>query len=188
MEKRLLFTVFAALVVFSSGVVHAGDGSETQIRPWVNRAGASMFVVWNTKSGTSRIYYWDSDASRYAAAELGLPANPMGKPAGNVMIEPYVNGAGASMFVVWDTKTGASKIFYWDSDASKYVAGEVGLPAAPLEKAEGPIMIKPYVNRAGGSMFVVWDTRTGTSKFFYWDSDASKYAAGELALPASPLK
>ena len=188
MKNPILFATIMAALILSAQAAHAGDDGQTQIRPYVNKHGASMFVAWDTKTGNSKIYYWDSKVAKYATTEIGLPASPLGKATGSIMIEPYVNGHGASMFVVWDTKTGDSKIFYWDSKVAKYVATEIGLPENPLGKVAGSIMIEPYVNGHGASMFVVFDTKTGNSKIYYWDSKVAKYVATEVGLPKAPLK
>lgn len=133
MKTSALFAIVIAVMTLSASASYADSNGQIQIRPYVNSGGASMFVVWDTSSGTSKIFYWDSAVSKYVPTEIGLPANPLKKVSGSVMIEPYINKHGASMFVVWDTKTGDSKIFYWDSDASKYTATEVGLPRSPLK-------------------------------------------------------
>lgn len=76
MKTAVICAMVMAVVVLTAGAAHAGS-SQTQIRPYVNKSGASMFVVWNTETGTSKIFYWDSKASAYVATEIGLPASPL---------------------------------------------------------------------------------------------------------------
>jgi len=131
--KTLVLSVITIALALTAGAAQAGDDGRIQIRPYINKAGASLFVVWDTTTGASKIYYWSSEASKYVPTEIGLPAKPLNAATGSIMIEPYVNKYGASMFVVWDTGSGESVIYYWDKGASKYVATEVGLPRAPLK-------------------------------------------------------
>ena len=65
--------------------------------------------------------------------EVGLPAKPLAKVTGKVMIEPWVVSQGATYFIVWDTKSGLSAIYYWDSSAYKYLPTDVALPVPPVK-------------------------------------------------------
>lgn len=132
MKTPAISILTAAVLMLSAGAAHADDG-KIQMRPYVNKAGASMFVTWNTTTGASNIYYWDRGAAKYVATEIGLPAAPLKKVVGKVMIEPYLNSYGVSMFLVWDTKSGDSVIYYWDKDAANYLPTDVALPRPPVK-------------------------------------------------------
>lgn len=129
MKTSVIGTLVAALLLLST----AASAGDIQIRPYVNKAGASMFVSWDTATGKSNIYYWDKATSNYVPTEVGLPAKPLAKVTGKVMIEPWVVSQGATYFIVWDTRSGVSAIYYWDQAAYKYLPTDVALPVPPVK-------------------------------------------------------
>ena len=128
MKTSIIGTLLAALLLLSTAAF-AGD---IEIRPYVNKSGASMFVSWDTATGKSSIHYWDKASSSYMPTEVCLPPKPLSKVTGKVMIEPWVNSSGSTLFLVWDTNSGASAIYYWDNAAARYLPTDVALPVPPV--------------------------------------------------------
>lgn len=179
--KLALFSIITliALSIFSQ------LGAQVMSNTYV-KSDKTYHLFWDTKTGNSQLYSWDSYESKYVAGKIGLPDNPLGEVKGKVMVNTYIK-SGKTYHLFWDTQTGNSKLYSWDSYDSKYVAGKIGLPNNPLENVEGDVMVSTYV-KSGKTYHLFWDTKTGDSQLYRWDSDKSKYVTGQVGLPDGPLK
>jgi len=59
------------------------------INSYVN-AGITHHLFWDNKTGKSQLYKWNSKASKYIAAKIGLPEKPLDDIKGTVMINSYI--------------------------------------------------------------------------------------------------
>ena len=94
----------------------------------------AYYLVWDTKTGKSVQYYWDTNASKWAKMEINLPAQPLPGAIGEIGMKAYYDYIDkAAYYVVWDCNSGKSVQYYWDSAASKWAKMEINLPADPLK-------------------------------------------------------
>jgi hypothetical protein len=148
------------------------------------------YIVWDTKTGKSIQYYWDSNSTSWKAFEINITANPVPGATGSIMFDVYYDYKDSkAYYIAWDTKSGKSIQYYWDSNNTKWSAFELNLPASPLPGATGEIMIKSYFDSTDNkAYYLVYDTNTGKSLQYYWDSNNTKWSAFEINLPENPLK
>lgn len=148
----------------------------------------AYYLVWDTKTGKSVQYYWNSSATKWDSFEINLPASPL-PGATHIMMDVFYDGNDKkAYYLVWDAKTGKSIQYYWNSSATKWDSFEINLPANPLPGATGEIGMKMYYDSNDKkAYYIVWDSNSGKSIQYYWNSSATKWDSFEINLPASPL-
>jgi WD40 repeat protein len=184
MKKLILLALFACLAFRISA---QNNIRITSFYDWNDRK--AYYLVWDTKTGKSVQYYWNSNDSKWDAFEINLPAMPLPGAKGSVMMDVfYDSNDDKAYYLVWDAKGGKSIQYYWNSTGNKWDSFEINLAAAPLPGAVGDIGMKMYYDSNDKkAYYIVWDCSTGKSIQYYWNSGASKWDAFEINLPASPL-
>lgn len=149
----------------------------------------AYYLVWDTKTGKSVQYYWNSSGTKWDSFEINLPASPLAGAKGSVMMDVFYDGNDKkAYYLVWDTKSGKSMQYYWNSSTTKWDSFEINLPDSPLPGATGDIGMKMYYDSNDKkAYYIVWDSNSGKSIQYYWNSAATKWDSFEINLPASPL-
>jgi len=183
MKKTFLLVILCMALKFSA----QNNVRMTSFYDWNDKK--AYYLVWDTKTGKSVQYYWNSNGSKWDSFEINLPAAPLPGAKGNIMMDVfYDNNDNKAYYLVWDSKGGKSIQYYWNSNGSKWDSFEINLPAAPLPGATGDIGMKMYYDTNDKkAYYIVWDCNTGKSLQYYWNSNDSKWDSFEVNLPATPL-
>jgi hypothetical protein len=162
-------------------------------------------MVWDTKTGVSKLYYYNYTDKNFVAYEdnVQLPVTPLGgQVEGKVMMDytaVHIPSEDKTYYecMVWDTKTGLSKLYYYNFSDKKFVAYEdnVQLPKAPLgiDVKDGVMMdyTSVHVPSQDKTYYecMVWSLNTGVSKLYFYDYTEKKFIAykDNVQLPPSPL-
>jgi len=149
----------------------------------------AYYLVWDTKTGKSMQYYWNSSQTKWDSFEINLPAAPLPGVKGSVMMDVFYDGNDKkAYYLVWDTKSGKSIQYYWNSSQNKWDSFEINLPESPLPGATGEIGMKMYYDSNDKkAYYIVWDGNSGKSIQYYWNSSQNKWDSFEINLPANPL-
>jgi hypothetical protein len=164
-------------------------------------------MVWDTKTGTSKLYFYNYTDKKFKAYgdNVQLPANPL--PGGNnssIFMDytsVHVPSEDKTYYecLVWDESTGASKLYFYDytDKAFKAYGDNVQLPSNPLgdQASEDQSLFMDYTSIHVPSEdktyyeCMVWDTKTGISKLFFYDYTTKTFKAygNNVQLPAKPL-
>ncbi len=165
----------------------AGALGKIMMAPYVDKTGRDVCLVWDTHTGKSVFYAWNSEIVNWKAYSINLPENPVAGAKGNIMMAPYVDKTGRDVCLVWDTQTGKSVFFAWNADIVNWKAYSINLPEIPLTDAKGQIMMVSYVDKTGRDVCLVWDTQTGKSVFYAWNADIVNWKAYSINLPENPV-
>jgi len=123
--KKLLFLAFIAC--FTLKLSAQNNVRMTSFYDWNDKK--AYYLVWDTKTGKSIQYYWNSNTSKWDSFEINLPAAPLTGLKGSVMMDVfYDNNDNKAYYLVWDTKGGKSIQYYWNSTTSKWDSFEINLP------------------------------------------------------------
>jgi hypothetical protein len=163
-------------------------------------------LVWDTKSGKSKLYFYSYDTKAFKAygENVQFPATPLDfEIKGNVMVNytsVHVPSQDKTYYeaLFWDTKTGKSKLYFYsyDSKSFKPYGENVQLPAVPIDISyEGTVMAdyaSVHVPSKDKTYYEVlfWDTKTGKSAlyFYSYDSKTFKKYGDNVQFPATPLE
>lgn len=183
--KKLLFAALLLCITFKFSAQN--NVRMTSFYDWNDKK--AYYLVWDSKTGKSVQYYWNSNATKWDSFEINLPASPLPGVKGNVMMDVFYDDKDKkAYYLVWDTKGGKSIQYYWNSNGTKWDSFEVNLPEAPLAGATGDIGMKMYYDSNDNkAYYIVWDCNTGKSIQYYWNSNSTKWDSFEINLPASPL-
>lgn len=183
--KKLILLAFAFCFLFRLSAQN--NVRMTSFYDWNDKK--AYYLVWDTKTGKSVQYYWNSNSSKWDSFEINLPAAPLPAVKGSVMMDVfYDSNDSKAYYLIWDTKGGKSIQYYWNSNGSKWDSFEINLPEVPLPGATGDIGMKMYYDSNDKkAYYIVWDCNTGKSIQYYWNSNGSKWDSFEINLPASPL-
>jgi len=149
----------------------------------------AYYLVWDTKTGKSVQYYWNTSKTRWESFEINLPADPLPGVKEAIGMDVVYNGVDRkAYYLVWDTKTGRSIQYYWNPGKTKWESFEINLPEIPLPGATGEIGMKIYLDSNDNkAYYIVWDTNSGKSIQYYWNTSKTRWDSFEINLPASPL-
>jgi hypothetical protein len=183
--KNILFSLIVFTIAFK--VSAQNNVRMTSYYDWNDKK--AYYLTWDTKSGKSVQYYWNSSTSKWESFEINLPTPALAGAKGNIMMDVfYDDNDKKAYYLVWDTKGGKSIQYYWNSSTSKWESFEINLPEVPLAGATGDIGMKMYYDTNDNkAYYLVWDCNTGKSIQYYWNSSASKWDSFEINLPANPL-
>ncbi len=183
--KKLFFT--AILICFTLKFSAQNNVRMTSFYDWNDKK--AYYLVWDSKTGKSVQYYWNSSSTKWDSFEINLPATPLPGVKGNVMMDVFYDDKDKkAYYLVWDTKGGKSIQYYWNSTSTKWDSFEINLPETPLTGATGDIGMKMYYDSNDNkAYYLVWDCNTGKSMQYYWNSNTTKWDSFEINLPASPL-
>ncbi|MFT6923256.1 MAG: hypothetical protein ACJA1C_002266 [Crocinitomicaceae bacterium] len=161
-------------------------------------------LVWDTKSGKSKLYFYSYDTKAFKAygENVQFPASPLDfEIKGDVMVNytsVHVPSQDKTYYeaLFWDTKTGQSALYFYSYDTKgfKKYGDNVQFPAAPLDEVKGDVMVdytSVHVPSEDKTYYeaLFWDTKTGKSKlyFYSYDSKTFKPYGENVQLPAVPI-
>lgn len=160
---------------------------------------------WDTKSGRSRLYYYDytDKVFKAYAEDVQLPSNPLGSVAsGNIMADyasVHIPTQDKTYYEVlfWDDKTGTSKLYYYNFIDKAFVEydSNVQLPEEPLDfQPQGRVMANYssiFVDSEDKTYYeaIFWDTKSGKSMLYYFNYTDNAFVAydANVQLPSFPL-
>jgi hypothetical protein len=158
-----------------------GDEGEYGFMPYVDNNGLECALAWNTKTGTSKLYYYKGTENKFVEAKYQLPTKPTGDE-GEYGFMPYLDNNGLECALAWNTKTGTSKLFYYKGTENKFVEAKYQLPTKPTGD-EGEYGFMPYLDNNGLECALTWNAKTGTSKLFYYKGTENKFVEAKYQLP-----
>lgn len=165
-------------------------------------------MVWNTKTGHSKLYFYDYTGKAFKAYEdnVQIPENPLPNCTNDApryhmdYTSVHVPSEDKTYYecIVWDAETGTSILYFYDYTAKTFKAygDNVQLPKNPLSGVDETRNIRMnytavYVPTEDKTYYecIVWDTKTGMSKLYFYDyTDKAFKAYGNNAqLPSNPL-
>lgn len=160
-----------------------GSAQKYQMFPYIDKSGEELILVWDENTGDSRILFFSKDG--YIPMPEQLPKNPLEtKSKGKIKMFPYLDKSGTELILVWDESTGKSRLYLFKDKQYKKIKAQ--LPENPLGKVKGKIGMRPYVDKEGIELILVWDGASGLSKIFTFQN--SQYQAIPESLPKDPLK
>ncbi|MFT5818913.1 MAG: hypothetical protein ACI8ZM_000134 [Crocinitomix sp.] len=165
-------------------------------------------MVWNTKTGQSKLYFYDYTDKVFKAYETNvqIPSDPLPN-CGNDGPSYHMDYSAVHVpsqdktyyeCVVWDSETGESILYFYSYDNKTFQAygDNVQLPKNPLPEVGDTRNVRMnytsvYVPTEDKTYYecMVWDTQTGMSKlYFYSYTDKVFKAYGDnIQFPANPL-
>ncbi|HOZ30709.1 MAG TPA: hypothetical protein PLL66_07310, partial [Bacteroidales bacterium] len=158
-----------------------GDEGAYGFMPYIDKDGVECVLTWNTKTGTSKLFYYKSSEGKFVETNYQLPTKPTGDE-GTFEFMPYIDKDGFESILAWNSNTGTSKLFYYKSSESKFVETNYQLPTKPTGD-EGTFEFMPYIDKDGVECVLTWNTKTGTSKLFYYKSSEGKFVETDYQLP-----
>jgi hypothetical protein len=94
----------------------------------------AYYLIWDTKTGKSIQYYWNSAKTKWDSFEINLPENPMPGATGEIGMKTYFDtNDQKAYYIVWDTNVGKSIQYYWNSAKTRWDSFEINLPPAPIK-------------------------------------------------------
>ncbi len=163
-------------------------------------------MVWNKKTGVSKLYYYSYDKKAFVAYEdnVQLPSSPVSKKGNeNIMMDytsVHVPSQDKTYYecMVWNEDTGESTLYYYSYDSKSFKAYEsnVQLPSSPVTKKAGEKVMMDYTSVHVPSQdktyyeCMVWNKNTGKSTLYYYSYESKSFKAYEdnVQLPGSPLE
>ena len=185
--KNPILKLIAVLALLAIQFSAFSQDKNVQMVPYIDNSGRDIVLTWNTISGESVFYAWNTSINGWKAYSINLPAKPLAGAEGDIMMEPYIDNSGRDVCLVWDTKTGKSVFYAWNTSINGWKAYSINLPASPIT-ATGKIMMRPYIDNSGRDVCLVWDTATGKSVFYAWNTSINNWKAYSINLPESPVK
>lgn len=165
--------------------------------PYVKGIAIYHILVWDTQTGKSKLYYFDTNDKKIETVIYQLPTNPLAGTSGQFMM----SGLGFTMeyqekpiyhILVWDTKTGKSKLYFLNTRAKKMVQAGYQLPISPLPEITGDVMMQTRGYFSGKTMkfyyrILVWDTKTAKSRIYYFNRKKNNLAESVYKVPSNPI-
>lgn len=96
-----------------------GDAGIYQFYPYLDQNGLECVLAWNETTGTSKLFFYDSEISAFSESPYQLPSNPTGD-SGTFSFTPYLDQNGIECVLVTNLSTGTSKLYYYNSNAAAF--------------------------------------------------------------------
>lgn len=164
-----------------------GASGKIMIKPYIDNYGIAYSLVWDSESGKSLLYYWDSETYTWKVAEINLPPAPVPGSGGTILLEPYMDNNGYNYCLAVSENTGKSVLYVWNGETHTWNPGTINPPDKPIPGATGKTMIIPYMDNNGITYCLAWDKSSGKSILYYWDSETSTWDAASINLPENPV-
>ena len=165
----------------------SGASGKTMLSPYVDKKGRDVVLAWDTKTGKSVFYRWNSSSYSWNAYEINLPSSPVPGSTGDIMMTPYIDMTGRDVVLVWDTKSGKSMFYNWSDNTYNWEPYEINITSNPVPGSTGLIMMEPYLDSGKRDVILAWDNTTGKSVFYRWNGSSYSWKAYEVNLPSSPI-
>ena len=107
---------------------------QIMMSPYVDNTRRDVCLAWDTQTGKSFFYSWNTSSKNWKAYEINIPENPIPDAKGQIMMRPYVDNTGRDVCLAWDTQTGKSLFYAWSTSSKNWKAYEINLPENPLQK------------------------------------------------------
>jgi len=163
-----------------------GVSGSVRMAPYLGPDGSEVVLVWDTRTGKSVSWYFDTGEKKFKRAEAGyqLPA----QKGAEVHMAPYLAKDKSEVVLVWDAATGKSANWYFDTAEKKFKASEPGFQLPANLGLKGRVMMRPYLAKDGEEVVQTWSVTTGESINWYYDEATKKMARSEAGfqLPANP--
>lgn len=176
MKKLLSFLLLALAAVFAK--------AEYYCRPYLDQNKIECVLTWNSKTGSSSLYYFDATMQEFTTSPYQLPENPTGDN-GKIMMEPYLDNYGMECFLVWNETTGNSKLYFYSEKNKTISLAEYQIPSSPTGDA-GKFEFRPYVDQYGIECFLVGNMTTGTSVLYFYKESEEKIVRADYQIPVKP--
>ncbi len=159
---------------------------------------------WNTATGDSRLYYFNTAQKKFVAYKesVQVPKSPLQYTAqGRIMadyIAVYAVSSATAFYEVlfWDTKTGNSSLYRYvqSSDGFELYNSSTQFPANPIGTPSGEVMAcydAVHIPSEDKTYYecLFYDTKTGRSELYYYNYSDNKFVAynDDILPPAAPL-
>jgi len=157
------------------------------IFPYIDNSKRDVALAWDSHTGQSVFYNWNSTDHNWKPYSINLPSNPVEGSKGKIMMIPYIDNSGRDVALTWDMETGKSVFYAWNKTDHNWKAYSINLPAEPIPGAKGQIKMVPYIDKSGRDVCLTWDIKTGKSTFYSWNKTNHNWKAYAINLPEKPV-
>lgn len=161
-----------------------GDAGTYQFAPYLDQDGLECVLAWNTNTGKSRLFFYQSSTKTFEASSYQLPENPTGD-AGKFHMEPYLDQDGLECVMVTNIVTGVSKLYFYQASTKTFELANYQLPAKPTGD-EGSFYCIPYLDQDGLECVLTYNSKTGKSVLYYYSSDSRAFEKSSYQLNSNP--
>lgn len=172
--KPILLILFSLLISSSLFAQHYAF-------PYLDQNGVECALVWNSASGVSTLYYYNSTEKKFVPASYQLPVRPTGE-SGVHQFHPYLDQNGLECVLAWNATTGESLLYYYATAQKKFVLANYQLPANPTGD-DGTYTFFPYLDQNGIECVLVTNLNTGVNKLYFYSSTTKKFELASYQLP-----
>lgn len=157
--------------------------AELQCYPYLDQDGVECVLTSNSGTGSSDLFFYDSEEEVFTLSPYQLQSNLMGASA-NTRFAPYLDQDGYECVMIWDELTGKSKLYYYSDVTEGFVLSEYQLPENPTGD-KGKFYFAPYLDQDGVECVLVTNIVTGSTKLYYYAADEKAFAESPYQLPAN---
>lgn len=160
-----------------------GDAGKFHMVPYLDQDGLECVLVTNILTGTSKLYFYSSDAEDFIESPYQLPTRPTGD-IGEYYCIPYLDQDGLECVLTYNSKTGKSVLYYYSSDAEDFTESPYQLDQIS-SGGTGEIHMRPYLDQDGLECVITYNT-SGASTLYFYSSDSEDFIEAPYQLPAAP--
>lgn len=98
-----------------------------QFYPYLDADSVECVLTWNTKTGISKLYYYEPSEALFLESPYQLPEKPTGEK-GPYQFRPYLDQNNEECILTWNSETGISKLYYFDPYEGIFLESPYQLP------------------------------------------------------------